>query len=121
MPGFRRVAVLLVKSVVVVLLVALVAGLAYERIGASRDLRRLPRIGRAIDIGGRSINLFCSGEGSPTIVLISGNATPGYAWSHVQPRLSWYTRTCWFDRAGEGWSDPGPFPRTSAATAADLH
>ena len=26
-----------------------------------------------------------------------------------------------YDRAGEGWSDPGPFPRTSAAIANDLH
>ncbi len=38
-----------------------------------------------------------------------------------KPEVAKFTRACWFDRAGEGWSDPGPFPRTSAAMAKDLH
>jgi pimeloyl-ACP methyl ester carboxylesterase len=31
------------------------------------------------------------------------------------------TTACWHDRAGSGWSDPGPYPRDSAAQARDLH
>jgi pimeloyl-ACP methyl ester carboxylesterase len=38
-----------------------------------------------------------------------------------QPEAAKFTQTCWYDRAGEGWSDPGPFPRTSNAIAKDLH
>lgn len=32
-----------------------------------------------------------------------------------------YTRACWYDRAGVGWSDPPVTPRTSASVANDLH
>jgi pimeloyl-ACP methyl ester carboxylesterase len=32
-----------------------------------------------------------------------------------------FTRTCWYDRAGVGWSDPPLSPRTSASIASDVH
>ncbi len=114
--------VLRLSLLVLVLVVAgaLSAGLGYETVGRRRDRARVPRIGQAIDIGGRRLNLFCSGSGAPTVILISGASQPGYSWSHIQPELARLTRACWFDRAGEGWSDPGPCPRTSSATAADL-
>ena len=38
-----------------------------------------------------------------------------------QLEVAKFTQACWYDRAGEGWSDPGPFPRTSNAIAKDLH
>lgn len=105
-------------------LVLLVAawGFIYEQIGRARDARRLPaRIGQAIDIGGRTLNLYCSGEGSPTVILETGGNEPGYAWAVVQPRIAEFTRACWYDRAGVGWSDPPPTPRTSATVISDLH
>src|SRR5688572_16855508 len=105
----------------VMVVAALAVGFTYEEIGRRRDRERLARVGDAIDIGGRQLNLFCSGEGQPSIVILTGNAQPGYAWSHIQPEIATYTRACWFDRPGEGWSDPGRFPQTSAATMKDLH
>jgi len=102
-------------------LIATGAGALYERAGERRDLRRLPRIGRAIDIGGRSLNIFCSGEGSPAVIFDSGAGSSGYDWAEIQPEIARLTQACWFDRAGYGWSDPGPYPRTSAATSRDLH
>ena len=109
------------KSFGVVLLIAIVVGIVYEQVGQRQDRKRLPQIGRSVDIGGRSLNIYCSGEGSPTVILDSGGGNPGYAWAHIQPEIAKFTRACWYDRAGEGWSDPGPFPRTSAAIAKDLH
>ena len=104
------------------IVVALVlAGVAYEKLGERRDRRELPQVGRSIDIGGRSINVSCVGNGSPTVILDSGAGGPGYSWTNIQAQLAPLTRVCWFDRAGEGWSDPGPFPRTSEAIARDLH
>lgn len=97
------------------------AGIVFEVVGRRRDRDRMPQVGRSVDIGGRSLNIYCSGEGSPAVILDTGAGDPGYAWSHIQPEIATFTRACWFDRAGEGWSDPGPFPRTSAATARDLH
>ena len=98
-----------------------IAGAAYEQIGTRNDLRRLPRIGRAVDIGGRSLNIFCSGEGAPAVIFDSGAGSPGLVWSNIQGEIAKETRACWFDRAGYGWSDIGPFPRTSEAMSADLH
>ena len=82
-----------------------ILGLIYEQIGRSHDARRLPpRIGRAVDIGGRTMNIFCSGEGSPAVVFESGGHGLGYEWVQVQPEVAKFTRACWYDRAGTGWS-----------------
>lgn len=103
------------------MLLLVAAGVVYEQVGARRDLQRLPRVGVAVDIGGRTLNIHCSGTGSPAVIFDTGNGEPGYAWSNIQPEIATLTRACWFDRAGEGWSDMGPFPRTSAAMSSDLH
>ena len=85
-----------------VLLVAL-SGFTYEQIGRAKDASRMPpRIGQAIDIGGRTLNLYCSGEGSPTVILETGGNEPGYSWAPVEPRIASFTRACWYDRAGVG-------------------
>jgi hypothetical protein len=103
------------------LAVLVICGVIYEKIAERRDRARYPRIGQAVDIGGRSLNLFCSGEGSPVVILDSGGHTAGYSWINVQPDIAKFTRACWYDRAGYGWSDPGPSPRTFTAIARDLH
>jgi pimeloyl-ACP methyl ester carboxylesterase len=104
----------------VVAVLAIVVGNIYERMGEMRDHERLPQIGHSVDIGGRSLNIFCSGTGTPPVILEAAGG-PGYFWANVQPEIAKFTMACWYDRAGEGWSDLGPFPRTSAAIAADLH
>ncbi|WP_293678085.1 alpha/beta hydrolase [uncultured Phenylobacterium sp.] len=69
---------------------------------------------------GRSINLRCSGRGSPTVLLESGWGGGSGGWYKVQPRLARITRVCAYDRAGYGFSDPGLLPRDGAAIARDL-
>jgi pimeloyl-ACP methyl ester carboxylesterase len=104
------------------LALALLGGFTYEQVGRARDASQLPaRIGQAVDIGGRTLNLYCSGEGSPAVILETGGNEPGYSWSWVQPRIADFTRACWYDRAGVGWSDPRSSPRTSASVTSDLH
>ncbi|HYT68842.1 MAG TPA: alpha/beta hydrolase [Vicinamibacterales bacterium] len=109
------------RIAVAAIVVAAATGAVYEWIGERPDRERLPQIGRSVDIGGRSLNIYCSGQGSPAVIFDSGAGESGFAWSHIQPRVAALTQACWFDRAGYGWSDPGPFPHTSAAIAADLH
>ena len=118
---FGRVLRFMLKAVGVAILVAGVAGATYEQLAQRRDLERLPRIGRAVDIGGRALNIYCSGAGAPAVIFDAGHGDPGFVWSHIQPEIATLTQACWYDRAGEGWSDPGPFPRTSEAMARDLH
>ena len=105
----------------VIVLFAVAAGYIYERAGEWQDRRSFPRIGRAVDIGGRSLNIYCAGQGGPTAVMESGLNLPGYNWKLVEDRVTAFTRACWYDRAGYGWSDPSPSPRSSADIAGDLH
>ena len=119
-PSRHRVRALLkVCGALVALL--LLAGAIYEQVGRHLDRHRYPQIGRSVDIGGRTLNLFCSGDGAPTVVFDAAGHTAGYSWIEIQPQVARFTRTCWYDRAGYGWSDPGPSPRTFRAIAADLH
>jgi pimeloyl-ACP methyl ester carboxylesterase len=79
---------------------------------------------RMIDIGnGRRMNIYCVGVGSPTVIFDSGLeiGSGTLPWSHVQPAIAQFTRACSYDRAGDGFSDPGPLPRTSDAVVSDLH
>jgi pimeloyl-ACP methyl ester carboxylesterase len=96
-------------------------GLVYVRIAEWRDRQQFPQIGTSMDIGGRSLNLFCSGSRNPTVVLESGFWQPGYSWTLVERRLATTNRTCWYDRAGNGWSDPAPGKRFSDSVVSDLH
>ncbi len=42
------------------------------------------------------------------------------SWSLIQPEISTLTRACSYDRAGFGWSDAGPMPRTAGRVADEL-
>ena len=104
------------------LVLALLGGFTYEQVGRARDGSRLPpRIGQAVNIGGRTLNLDCSGDGTPTVIFEVGGNEPGYAAMSLQSKIAALTRACWYDRAGVGWSDPPSSPRTSATVVNDLH
>ena len=117
----HRVARTGVRLVAVLVALVLVGAAAYEHIGAWRDRRVLTQIGRSVDIGGRTLNIHCTGEGSPTVVFASARTAPGYVWTPTQRAVSAFTRSCWYDRADLGWSDPGPDPAWADAAARDLH
>lgn len=76
---------------------------------------------RLVDIGGRRLNIFCIGTGSPTVILEAGLIADSSAWRLVQPAISRHTRVCSYDRAGLGFSDPAGAPRDAAAIVGDLH
>ena len=59
-----------------------------------------------VDIGdGRHLSVHCSGEGSPVVVLESGDESDQFQWSAVFEQLAAQTRVCAYDRAGNGSSD----------------
>jgi len=68
----------------------------------------------------RSLNVYCLGSGSPTVILESGIGGDAYDWRAVQGKLAKLTQTCAYDRAGLGRSTPGPLPRDTRAEVADL-
>ena len=77
--------------------------------------------GKLIDIGGQNLHVYCTGTGSPTVLLESGTGDLSVIWSLVQPGVSAFTRVCSYDRGGYAWSDPGTRPRTFAQLALELH
>lgn len=68
----------------------------------------------------RRLNFRCSGQGSPTVVLEGGYGATSLAWTRVRAMVEKTNRVCTYDRAGLGFSDPGPLPRDGAAIARDL-
>lgn len=67
------------------------------------------------------LNFTCLGSGSPAIVFDAGYSDWSPAWAVVQPRIAAFTRACSYDRAGSGFSGPGPIPRTTERIATELH
>ncbi|MGB7554634.1 MAG: alpha/beta hydrolase [Candidatus Korobacteraceae bacterium] len=78
-------------------------------------------LGKIYRVNGHDMHIYCTGEGSPTIVLDAGMGNDSLAWAKVQPELSKTTRVCSYDRAGMGWSTPGPDPRDADTIASELH
>lgn len=84
----------------------------------------LPPPGKLIDIGGWRLHLNCTGEArasQPTVILEAGMGDFSVEWSLVQPGVSSFARVCSYDRAGDGWSDLGPHPRTMHQIVYELH
>lgn len=80
-----------------------------------------PPPGRMVDIGARKLHLNCTGNGSPTVVLVAGGGAYSIDWALVQPAVAEKVRTCSYDRAGLGWSESGPADETVEQTVSDLH
>jgi len=95
-------------------------GALYQLVSEVRDRSRRPLPGKLVDVGGHRLHIHCTGEGSPTVVMDAGGAGSCLDWSLVQPEVARFTRVCTFDRAGLGWSDPGPKPRSSQRIVEEL-
>jgi pimeloyl-ACP methyl ester carboxylesterase len=83
----------------------------------------LPMRGTMVDIGERKLHLVCEGPkaAKPTVLFEAGAFGFSADWGVVQERATALgLRTCSYDRAGLGLSDPGPEPRDSAAIVSDL-
>jgi pimeloyl-ACP methyl ester carboxylesterase len=83
--------------------------------------QRYPPPGRMVSIGTHRLHLYCFGSGSPTVVLEPGLGSDWVSWEHVATTLAAEQQVCVYDRAGYGWSDPGPMPRTANRIAGELH
>jgi pimeloyl-ACP methyl ester carboxylesterase len=77
--------------------------------------------GKLVDLGGHKLHVNCTGKGTPTVVIENGLGDFSFDWILVQGKVSSFSRVCTYDRAGYGWSDPGPQPRTFAQLNLELH
>ena len=65
-----------------------------------------PPLGKLVDAGGYRVHLYCTGSGSPTVVVVSGGFS--FDWGLVQPAVAKFTRICTYDASGTAWSDSYP-------------
>lgn len=88
---------------------------------ADESFYDIPPPGELVDLGGYRLHINCEGYGSPTVILDAGLGDWSTHWTAVQNLLRGDTRVCSYDRAGYGWSDPGPRPRDSLRIVTELH
>ena len=106
--------------VALVCVVASALGATYEWIQGRRDLAVAAPPGLMVDVGGYRLHLWCFGQGGPTVVFDSGLGGTAFDWYAVMRDVSGFTTACAYDRAGMGYSDAGPSPRTSRRIAGEL-
>ncbi|HTV84332.1 MAG TPA: alpha/beta hydrolase [Dyella sp.] len=106
-----------------VVLVALlgVAGFTWNELATRDEQKAFPPPGRMYEVDGHAMHMYCTGTGSPTLVLDAGLGDDWTVWSKVQPELSKTTRVCSFDRSGLGSSDLLPGAHDANTLADQLH
>ncbi len=109
-------------GIVALLLGLMLLGSLYESGAEAADARAYPPPGQMVDVGGYRLHIHCEGTGRPTVVIEAGSGDWSASWSNqVQPEAAKSTRVCSYDRAGMGWSEAGPLPRTAEHFAQELH
>jgi pimeloyl-ACP methyl ester carboxylesterase len=85
--------------------------------------RAHPAPGQMIDLGGYRVHLLAEGavrDGRPPVVWFAGGHASGHAIHHLHRAFRTETRSILIDRPGTGWSDAGPFPRSTAREAEEM-
>lgn len=103
--------------VIALVLVMLATGVVQAQDG---DSALPPAPGELIDVGGYSLHLYCTGEGGPAVILDAGLGDWSINMANLQEQIAEFTQVCTYDRAGYGWSDEGPEPRTSQQIVDEL-
>jgi pimeloyl-ACP methyl ester carboxylesterase len=110
-------------GVVGLLLITALVGASYQWLASRSDLAATPPPGRLVDVGGHRLHIWCNGtavRGAPAVVFESGIGGDAFDWTSIAPEVAKFTQACTYDRAGMGYSDPGPAPRTSGQIAKEL-
>lgn len=112
-----RISTIVMLVVLGLVLLTLTAG----AIAKANLAKQHPAPGQLIDVDGYKLHIHCMGQGSPTVILESGWVESSSTWLFIQLEVAKSTRVCSYDRAGYGWSDPSPHPRTASWRADELH
>jgi pimeloyl-ACP methyl ester carboxylesterase len=120
--SWRRTRLLLVAALAL-LIVPLTAGAIYQWLGVRAEAGRYPPPGTLVDIGGRRLHLVCIGEprpGEPTVIFEPSGFGGALSFEKARAEVRARTRVCSYDRAGTGWSDPGPPAMSTGVLVGDL-
>jgi len=112
---------IVVRGLIALVILFATAGFLYQNISEARDRRFHPMPGQLVAVGGYKMHIDCMGQGTPTVILDAGLGDSCFSWHKVQPQIAQFVRVCSYDRAGLGYSDSSPRPRTSKDIAEELH
>ena len=87
------------------LVILALAGVTYQSVSNALERRAFLHPGRRVDVGDHQLHLYCTGEGTHTVVFEAPAAAVSVSWAPVQLRVSDFARACSYDRAGLGWSE----------------
>ena len=73
---------------------------------AQTTAERPAPLGTLVDVGGYRVHLYCTGSGSPTVLVVGAGFSVD--WALVQADVAKFTTICTYDVSGTAWSDPGP-------------
>jgi pimeloyl-ACP methyl ester carboxylesterase len=95
--------------------VLLGAGATYHLVHVAQVRAKHPPPGKMVDVGGYRMHVLAEGDarGRPPIVWMPGAHGGGFGFYHLHAAMRGEARSILVDRPGSGWSDAGPFPRTT--------
>lgn len=99
---------------------ALVAATSVQWWFSHLALERNLAPGKMVVVDGRRMHLLCQGQGSHAVILESGMPGASLGWASVIEDIASFARVCAYDRAGWGWSEAGPQPRTISNITGEL-
>lgn len=90
--------------------------------GPGEARTRKGKLDERVDVGdGLELHIRCEGEGAPLVVFDSGLGQGSEAWARVWGPVASFTRTCVYDRASHGQSDPARAPHSNRQMARELY
>jgi pimeloyl-ACP methyl ester carboxylesterase len=97
-------------------------GGAWQTLSAVGESNPFLTSGRLVTVDGHQLRLQCTGTGDPTVILEPGaGGTSADMSGWVAPAVASQTRTCVYDRASRGGSQPSATAQDGAQIATDLH
>lgn len=104
----------------IILIILIIAGVIFQQVASEADKQAYSPRGQLYTVNGHQMHLYCTGEGSPTVVLEAGGYADSLWWYHVQAQLAEHTRVCAYDRPGMGWSEATTLPRDPITIVEEL-
>jgi pimeloyl-ACP methyl ester carboxylesterase len=78
-----------------------------------------------VNVGGYRLHIRSQGDrpgsGGPTVVMEGALSESSVIWGAIPQQVAAFARVCTYDRAGLGWSERGPKPRTASNITEELH
>lgn len=108
-------------GILILFLILILQSVTVNYLAGRRWLKNPLAPGVRTDVGGFGLYLLVKGKGCPTVIIENALGASSFEWWPIQSSLARITRVVTYDRAGYGWSERGPLPRTGERIARELH